>query len=151
MTWYHPNYYKRLKANRQQASGNGRVGPQVSSAKKNKSLDRSRNMGYCGTTAEVKYSETAIRSGPAGPLNAQQDASTAPLMGPLQCAAADALQEVQHKHPGMGTVRNCSAMVKSKPRVLSSQADKQQARGNGRVGPKGTSCQASGDSRINKR
>ena len=129
MTWYHPNYYKRLKANRQQASGNGRVGPQVSSAKKNKSLDRSRNMGYCGTTAEVKYSETAIRSGPAGPLNAQQDASTAPLMGPLQCAAADALQEVQHKHPGMGTVRNCSAMVFSFPKIQAS-SDKRQAPSN---------------------
>ena len=31
------------------------------------------------------------------------------------------------------------------------RADKQQAAGRGRVGPKGTSCQASGDSRINKR
>ena len=40
---------------------------------------------------------------------------------------------------------------KSKPRVSSSQADKQQAEGNGRVGPKGTGDQASGDSRINKR
>ena len=106
-------------------------------------------------TAEVKYSETAIQGGRSSARlvrpNAQQDTSEAPLMGPLQCAAADALQEVQHKHPGMGTVRNCSAMVKSKPRVLSSQADKQQARGNGRVGPKGTGDQASGDSRINKR
>jgi len=31
------------------------------------------------------------------------------------------------------------------------RADKQQAAGNGRVGPKVTSDQASGDSRINKR
>ena len=101
-------------------------------------------------TAEVKYSETAIRGGRSSARlvrpNAQQDTSEAPLMGPLQCAAADALQEVQHKHPGMGTVRNCSAMVKSKPRVTSSQAE-----GHGRVGPKGTGDQASGDSRINKR
>ena len=106
-------------------------------------------------TAEVKYSETAIQGGRSSARlvrpNAQQDTSAAPLMGPLQCAVADALQEVQHKHPGMGTVRNCSAMVKSKPRVLSSQADKPQAAGRGRVGPKGSSDQASGDSRINKR
>ena len=46
---------------------------------------------------------------------------------------------------------SCQGYGKSKPRVLSSQADKQQARGNGRVGPKGSSDQASGDSRINKR
>ena len=31
------------------------------------------------------------------------------------------------------------------------RADKPQAAGRGRGGPKGTSCQASGDSRINKR
>ena len=144
MTWYHPNYYKRLKANRQQASGNGRVGPQVSSAKKNKSLDRSRNMGYCGiTTAVVKEIEIAIPK-------AQQDTGDAPLMGPPN-RAAEALQVDQHKYPGDGSSRTCSVMVKSKPRVSSSQADKQQAEGNGRVGPKGTGDQASGDSRINKR
>ena len=144
MTWYHPNYYKRLKANRQQASGNGRVGPQVSSAKKNKSLDRSRNVGYCGiTTAVVKEIEIAIPK-------AQQDTGDAPLMGPPN-RAAEALQGDQHKYPGDGSSRTCSVMVKSKPRVSSSQADKQQAEGNGRVGPKGTGDQASGDSRINKR
>ena len=144
MTWYHPNYYKRLKANRQQASGNGRVGPQVSSAKKNKSLDRSRNVGYCGiTTAVVKEIEIAIPK-------AQQDTGDAPLMGPPN-RAAEALQGDQHKYPGDGSSRTCSVMVKSKPRVSSSQADKQQAEGNGRVGPKGTGGQASGDSRINKR
>ena len=144
MTWYHPNYYKRLKANRQQASGNGRVGPQVSSAKKNKSLDRSRNVGYCGiTTAVVKEIEIAIPK-------AQQDTGDAPLMGPPN-RAAEALQVDQHKYPGDGSSRTCSVMVKSKPRVSSSQADKQQAEGNGRVGPEGTGDQASGDSRINKR
>jgi hypothetical protein len=144
MAWYHPNYYKRLKANRQQASGNGRVGPQVSSAKKNKSLDRSRNVGYCGiTTAVVKEIEIAIPK-------AQQDTGDAPLMGPPN-RAAEALQGDQHKYPGDGSSRTCSVMVKSKPRVSSSQADKQQAEGNGRVGPKGTGGQASGDSRINKR
>jgi len=43
MAWYHPNYYKKLRANRQQATGNrpradkpqaggrGRVGPKGSS------------------------------------------------------------------------------------------------------------------------
>ena len=148
MTWYHPNYYKRLKANRQQASGNGRVGPQVSSAKKNKSLDRSRDMGYCGTTT------AAIHSGHSSArpvqLKAQSDTGDAPHMGPPN-RAAEALQGDQHKYPGDGSSRTCSVMVKSKPRVSSSQADKQQAEGNGRVGPKGTGDQASGDSRINKR
>ena len=139
MTWYHPNYYKRLKANRQQASGNGRVGPQVSSAKKNKSLDRSRNVGYCGiTTAVVKEIEIAIPK-------AQQDTGDAPLMGPPN-RAAEALQVDQHKYPGDGSSRTCSVMVKSKPRISSSQAE-----GHGRVGPEGTGDQASGDSRINKR
>ena len=127
------------------------MGPRVTSLKKNKTLDRAGDMGYSGnTTAEVKYSETAIRSGPAGPLNAQQDTGDAPLMGPPN-RAAEALQVDQHKYPGDGSSRTCSVMVKSKPRVSSSQADKQQAEGNGRVGPKGTGDQASGDSRINKR
>ena len=143
MTWYHPNYYKRLKANRQQASGNGRVGPQVSSAKKNKSLDRSEDVGYCGTTT------AAIHSGHSSArqvhLNAQSDTGDAPHMGPPN-RAAEALQGDQHKYPGDGSSRTCSVMVKSKPRVRSSQAE-----GHGRVGPKGTGDQASGDSRINKR
>ena len=84
-------------------------------------------------TAEVKYSETAIQGGRSSARlvrpNAQQDTSEAPLMGPLQCAAADALQEVQHKHPGMGTVRNCSAMGFSFPRIQAT-SDKRQAPSN---------------------
>ena len=84
-------------------------------------------------TAEVKYSETAIQGGRSSARlvrpNAQQDTSAAPLMGTLQCAAADALQEVQHKHPGMGTVRNCSAMVFSFPEIQAS-SDKRQAPSN---------------------
>ena len=84
-------------------------------------------------TAEVKYSETAIQGGRSSARlvrpNAQQDTSEAPLMGPLQCAAADALQEVQHKHPGMGTVRNCSAMVFSFPKIQAT-SDKRQAPSN---------------------
>ena len=59
-------------------------------------------IGYgTGRTAEVKYSETAICSGPAGPLNAQQDTGDAPLMGPPN-RAAEALQVDQHKYPGDG-------------------------------------------------
>ena len=57
-------------------------------------------------TAEVKYSETAIHGGRSSARlvqpNAQQDTSAAPLTGPLQCAAADALQVDQHKYPGDG-------------------------------------------------
>ena len=50
----HPNYYKKLRANRQQAtslesSGNGRVGPEPTSAKrKNKIVDSRLQVGYSG-------------------------------------------------------------------------------------------------------
>ena len=138
MTWYHPNYYKRLKANRQQASGNGRVGPQVSSAKKNKSLDRSRNVGYCGTRVGTGNTPTI-------------DTGAAPLMGPLNASRRDPESNCAAKLSGGGVTRSSQGYGQSKPRVLSSQSDKQQAEGNGRVGPKGTGDQASGDSRINKR
>ena len=89
-------------------------------------------------TAVVKKIEIAIPK-------AQQDIGDASLMGPPN-RAAEALQVDQHKYPGDGSSRTCSVMVKSKPRVRSSQAE-----GHGRVGPKGTGDQASGDSRINKR
>ena len=64
-------------------------------------------IGYkLNLTAEVKYSETAIHGGRSSARlvqpNAQQDTSAAPLTGPLQCAAADALQVDQHKYPGDG-------------------------------------------------
>ena len=138
MTWYHPNYYKRLKANRQQASGNGRVGPQVSSAKKNKSLDRSGDMGYSGIRAAA--GDTAVIGNGNGPTGVS---STRALRDPGgNCIVKMSRGDVTWNRQGYG---------KSKPRVSSSQADKQQAEGNGRVGPKGTGDQASGDSRINKR
>ena len=89
-------------------------------------------------TAVVKKIEIAIPK-------AQQDTGDASLMGPPN-RAAEALQVDQHKYPGDGSSRTCSVMVKSKPRVRSSQAE-----GHGRVGPEGTGDQASGDSRINKR
>ena len=104
---------------------------------------RGRSSRTSAATAVVKKIEIAIPK-------AQQDTGDASLMGPPN-RAAEALQVDQHKYPGDGSSRTCSVMVKSKSRVLSSQADKQQARGNGRVGPKGSSDQASGDSQINKR
>ena len=138
MTWYHPNYYKRLRANRQQASGNGRLGPLATSSKKNKSLDRSRNVGYCGTRVGTGNTPTI-------------DTGDAPLMGPLNASRRDPESNCAAKLSGGGVTRSSQGYGQSKPRVLSSQADKQQAEGNGRVGPKGTGDQASGDSRINKR
>ena len=76
----HPNYYKKLRANRQQAtgnepSGNGRVGPQVSGAKrKNLIVDSSVQVGYSGT--RVGAGDTpSIGTGDAplkGPLNASR-------------------------------------------------------------------------------
>ena len=162
--WHHPNYYKKLRANRQQATGlepsgngreghepssGGREGPQVSSAKlKNKIVDSSSQVGYSGiTTAAIHSGHSSARP---VQLKAQSDTGDAPLKGPPN-GAAEALQVDQHKYPGDGSSRTCSVMVKSKPRVLSSQANKQQAEGNGRVGPKDSSGQASSGSRINKR
>ena len=99
---------------------------------------RGRSSRTSAATAVVKKIEIAIPK-------AQQDIGDASLMGPPN-RAAEALQVDQHKYPGDGSSRTCSVMVKSKPRVRSSQAE-----GHGRVGPKGTGDQASGDSRINKR
>ena len=148
--WHHPSYYKKLRANRQQATGNrpradkqqaagrGRVGPQVSSAKKNKSLDRSGDMGYSGIRAAA--GDTAVIGNGNGPTGVS---STRALRDPGgNCIVKMSRGDVTCNRQGYG---------QSKPRVSSSQADKQQAEGNGRVGPKGTGDQASGDSRINKR
>jgi hypothetical protein len=138
MTWYHPSYYKKLRDLRQQASGNGRVGPRVTSLKKNKTLDRSGDMGYSGIRTAA--GDTAVIGNGNGPTGVS---STRALRDPggnciLKMSRGD-------------VTWSCQGYGKSKSRVLSSQADKQQAAGRGRVGPKGTSCQASGDSRINKR
>ena len=62
MTWYHPSYYKKLRDLRRQASGNGRVGPRVTSLKKNKTLDRSGDMGYSGIrTAAIHGGHSSAR------------------------------------------------------------------------------------------
>ena len=61
MIWYHPSYYKKLRDLRRQASGNGRVGPRVTSLKKNKTLDRSGDMGYSGNSDQG--SDRAMRPG----------------------------------------------------------------------------------------
>ena len=76
----HPNYYKKLRANRQQAtslesSGNGRVGPEPTSAKrKNLIVDSRSQVGYSGT--RVGAGDTpSIGTGDAplkGPLNASR-------------------------------------------------------------------------------
>ena len=133
MTWYHPSYYKKLRDLRRQASGNGRVGPRVTSLKKNKTLDRSGDMGYSGIRTAA--GNTAVIGNGNDPLRDQLNASP-----PRPCT------EEHHKNLGDGSVQTVQGYGKSKPRVTSSQAE-----GHGRVGPKDTSDQASGDSRINKR
>ena len=138
MTWYHPSYYKKLRDLRRQASGNGRVGPRVTSLKKNKILDRSGDMGYSGIRTAA--GDTAVIGNGNGPTGVS---STRALRDP----GGNGIVKMSR-----GDVTwSCQGYGKSKPRVSSSQADKQQAEGHGRVGPEGTGDQASGDSRINKR
>ena len=138
MTWYHPSYYKKLRDLRRQASGNGRVGPRVTSLKKNKTLDRSGDMGYSGIRTAA--GDTAVIGNGNGPTGVS---STRALRDP----GGNGIVKMSR-----GDVTwSCQGYGKSKPRVSSSQADKQQAEGHGRVGPEGTGDQASGDSRINKR
>ena len=150
MTWYHPSYYKKLRDLRRQASGNGRVGPRASSSKKNKSLDSSGDMGYSGIrTAAIHGGHSSAR--PVQPKAAVIGNGN----GPTGVSSMRALRDpggnciVKISRGDVTWNRQCYG--KSKPRVSSSQADKQQAEGHGRVGPKGTGDQASGDSRINKR
>jgi len=138
MTWYHPSYYKKLRDLRRQASGNGRVGPRVTSLKKNKTLDRSGDMGYSGIRTAAR--DPAVIGNGNGPTGVS---STRALRDP----GGNGIVKMSR-----GDVTwSCQGYGKSKPRVSSSQADKQQAEGHGRVGPEGTGDQASGDSRINKR
>ena len=75
----------------------------------------------------------------------------APLMELLNASRRDPESNCIVKMSGGDVTRNSQGYGKSKPRVLSSQANKQQAEGNGRVGPKDSSGQASSGSRINKR
>ena len=133
MTWYHPSYYKKLRDLRRQASGNGRGGPRVTSLKKNKTLDRSGDMGYSGSRTAA--GDTAVIGNGNGPTGVS---STRALRDP----GGNGIVKMSR-----GDVTwSCQGYGKSKPRVTSSQAE-----GHGRVGPEGTGDQASGDSRINKR
>ena len=75
----------------------------------------------------------------------------APLKGPLNESRRDPESNCIVKMSGGDVTRNSQGYGKLKSRVLSSQADKQQATGPGRVGPKDSSGQASSGSRINKR
>ena len=96
------------------------------------------NPGY--STGRTAARDPAVIGNGNDPLRDQLNASP-----PRPCT------EEHHKNLGDGSVQTVQGYGKSKPRVSSSQADKQQAEGNGWVGPKGTGDQASGDSRINKR
>ena len=142
MEFRHPSYYKKLRANRQQATGNGRVGhepssggregPQVSSAKrKNKIVDSSSQVGYSGT--RVGAGDTpSIGTGDA------------PLKGPLNASRRDPESHCGDKMSGGTVTRSSQGYGPSKnPRDTSTQAVKREG------GP--ASCQASSGSRINKR
>ena len=150
MTWHHPSYYKKLRDLRRQASGNGRVGPRVTSLKKNKTLDRSGDMGYSGIrTAAIHGGHSSAR--PVQPKAAVIGNGNGPTGVSSKRALRDPGGKCIVKMSRGDVTWSCQGYGKSKPRVSSSQADKQQAEGHGRVGPEGTGDQASGDSRINKR
>ena len=133
----HPNYYKKLRANRQQAtglepSGNGRVGPEPTSAKrKNKIVDFRSQVGYSGI--RVGAGDTpSIGTGDA------------PLKGPLNASRRDPESDCIVKMSGGDVTRSSQGYGPSKnPRDTSTQAVKREG------GP--ASDQASSGSRINKR
>jgi len=143
----HPNYYKKLRANRQQATGlepsgngreghepssGGREGPQVSSAKrKNKIVDSRSQVGYSGT--RVGAGDTpSIGTGDA------------PLKGPLNASRRDPESHCGDKMSGGTVTRSSQGYGPSNSlRVTSTQAVKREG------GP--ASDQASSGSRINKR
>ena len=133
----HPNYYKKLRANRQQAtslesSGNGRVGPEPTSAKrKNLIVDSASQVGYSGI--RVGAGDTpSIGTGDA------------PLKGPLNASRRDPESDCIVKMSGGDVTRSSQGYGPSKnPRDTSTQAVKREG------GP--ASCQASSGSRINKR
>ena len=133
----HPKYYKELRANRQQAtslesSGNGRVGPEPTSAKrKNKIVDSRSQVGYSGT--RVGAGDTpSIGTGDA------------PLKGPLNASRRDPESDCIVKMSGGDVTRSSQGYGPSKnPRDTSTQAVKREG------GP--ASDQASSGSRINKR
>ena len=130
--WHHPNYYKKLRANRQQATGNGRVGPEPTSAKrKNKIVDSSSQVGYSGTRAAA--GDTAVigrlkRPGEGSATSASRDPES-------QCGDKMSGGTVTRSSQGYGPSNSL--------RVTSTQAVKREG------GP--ASCQASSGSRINKR
>ena len=133
----HPNYYKKLRANRQQAtslesSGNGRVGPEPTSAKrKNKIVDSSLQVGYSGTRVGAGNTPSI-------------GIGDAPLKGPLNASRRDPESQCGDKMSGGTVTRSSQGYGPSKnPRDTSTQAVKREG------GP--ASCQASSGSRINKR
>ena len=133
----HPKYYKELRANRQQAtslesSGNGRVGPEPTSAKrKNLIVDSGSQVGYSGI--RVGAGDTpSIGTGDA------------PLKGPLNASRRDPESDCIVKMSGGDVTRSSQGYGPSKnSRDTSTQAVKREG------GP--ASCQASSGSRINKR
>ena len=161
----HPNYYKKLRANRQQATGNGRVGPeptsvgregpQVSGAKrKNKIVDSSSQVGYSRNAlirssrgidpekASGRSSRTSARVAARDP--AAIGIGDAPLMGPPNAGRRDPESNCIVKMSGGDVTRSSQGYGPSKnPRDTSTQAVKREG------GP--ASDQASSGSRINKR
>ena len=138
----HPKYYKELRANRQQATGNGRVGPeptsvgregpQVSGAKRKNLIVDSRS--------QVGYSGTRVGAGDTPSVGT----GDAPLKGPLNASRRDPESHCGDKMSGGTVTRSSQGYGPSNSlRVTSTQAVKREG------GP--ASDQASSGSRINKR
>ena len=133
----HPNYYKKLRANRQQAtgnepSGNGRVGPEPTSAKRKNLIVDSRS--------QVGYSGTRVGAGDTPSIGT----GDAPLKGPLNASRRDPESDCIVKMSGGTVTRSSQGYGLSKNlRDTSTQAVKREG------GP--ASDQASSGSRINKR
>ncbi len=103
MTWYHPKYYRALRAanRKQRATSEQQAQPEVVLDKK--SIDKDPDVGYHGTD-----DVTAIHGGHSSARSVQPKATSntgdAPHMGPRN-SAAETLHLEQHKYPGDGSSR----------------------------------------------
>ena len=103
MTWYHPKYYRALRAanRKQRATSEQQAQPEVVLDKK--SIDKDPVVGYYGTD-----DVTAIHGGHSSARLVQPKATSntgdAPHMGPRN-SAAETLHLEQHKYPGDGSSR----------------------------------------------
>ena len=131
MTWYHPKYYRALRAanRKQRATSEQQAQPEVVLDKK--SIDKDPDVGYHGTddvTSKLGCLETslAIHGGHSSARSVQpkatSDTGDAPHMGPRN-SAAETLHLEQHKYPGYGSSRMVQGYG---PSLLNQQATSNQ-------------------------